>query len=194
MKMEITGFCFSCFLGVLTFLGGCKDTEPPAPKPIADFRYELVNPGKPPARVVFTSESKFAKTHFWRFALDASSSEMSPTFDFNASGVYRVLLTVSNDEGEDTISKTVVLPQLEYQASFSALVPNNLVLPINVRFTDASLGTPIGYFWDFGNGTTSINRNPTATYNAFGDYLVRFIVSFQGGGVDSTRITLKLRQ
>jgi len=104
------------------------------------------------------------------------------------------LLTVSNDEGEDTISKTVVLPPLEYQASMSASIPNNLVIPIEVKFTDQSLGTPINYFWDLGNGTTSINRNPTATYNAFGDYLVRFIVTFQGGGVDSTRLTLKLRQ
>gem|GEM_PF-6511015 len=144
--------------------------------------------------MVFTSESQFAKTHFWRFALDARSNETSPTFDFNASGAYRVLLTVSNDEGEDTISKTVVLPPLEYQASMSASIPNNLVIPIEVKFTDQSLGTPINYFWDLGNGTTSINRNPTATYNAFGDYLVRFIVTFQGGGVDSTRLTLKLRQ
>jgi PKD repeat protein len=194
MKKEIAGICFTMFLGVLTLWVGCKEKETSAPKPVADFRYELINPGKPPARVVFTSESKFANTHFWRFGLDASSNETSPTFDFDASGVYRVLLTVSNDEGEDTVSKAIVLPPLEYQAAMSASVPNNLVLPINVRFTDQSLGIPVNYFWDFGNGTTSINRNPTATYNAFGDYLVRFIVTFQGGGVDSSRFTLNLRQ
>ncbi|MBI2272091.1 MAG: PKD domain-containing protein, partial [Bacteroidetes bacterium] len=53
-----------------------------------------------------------------------------------------------------------------------------------VNFTDASNGScvwqsswsPIGWLWDFGDGTTSTQQNPSHTYNAPGYYNVRLIV------------------
>jgi PKD repeat protein len=44
--------------------------------------------------------------------------------------------------------------------------------PLTVRFTDMSLGSPISWLWDFGDGATSTEQNPIHTYNEVGWYTV----------------------
>ena len=51
----------------------------------------------------------------------------------------------------------VVLPQ-----------PRGGVAPVEVSFTDTSTGEPTSWTWDFGDGTTSTERNPVHTYAAAG--------------------------
>jgi len=48
--------------------------------------------------------------------------------------------------------------------------------PIQVKFTDASTGSPGNWLWDFGDGNTSIEQNPMHTYNNTGLYTVRLKV------------------
>jgi PKD repeat protein len=173
---------------------GCDKESPTATPPVADFTYRVADPGRPPARVVFTDASTNAENRFWFFFPGANSAEANPVVDFRASGTFRVRLTVSNTGGEDTISKEVVIPPLRYLAAFSIQpLPVDIVLPVDVRFIDESIGTPIGYFWDFGNGTTSINANPIATFTAFGDYTIRQVINFPEGP-DSSRMVLRIRR
>ena len=174
-------------------LGCGKDNSKPA-LPEADFTYRVTDPGRPPARVVFTDASANADTRFWFFFPGANSTETNPEVDFRASGTFRVRLTVSNAGGEDTVSKEVVIPPLRYLAAFSILpLPPDLTLPVDVRFVDESIGTPINYFWDFGNGTNSTSANPIATYTAFGDYTIRQVINFPEGP-DSARMILRIRR
>jgi chitodextrinase len=49
-----------------------------------------------------------------------------------------------------------------------------------VTFTDASTGAITDWEWDFGDGSTSTEQNPTHTFAAEGNYLVTLAVS--GGG------------
>jgi PKD repeat protein len=44
--------------------------------------------------------------------------------------------------------------------------------PIKVHFTDNSMGSPDAWAWDFGDGNTSIEQNPSHTYNNTGLYTV----------------------
>ena len=44
--------------------------------------------------------------------------------------------------------------------------------PFRVDFTDTSTGAPTSWFWDFGDGTTSTDQNPTHTYYTAGTYTV----------------------
>ncbi len=49
--------------------------------------------------------------------------------------------------------------------------------PLAVQFTDASdVPGAAAWFWDFGDGTTSTQRNPRHSYTAAGDYSVRLEV------------------
>ncbi|MBD3346717.1 MAG: PKD domain-containing protein [Chitinivibrionales bacterium] len=50
-----------------------------------------------------------------------------------------------------------------------------------VQFTDTSKGAITGYLWDFGDGNTSTEQNPTHVYQTAGSYLVGLIVDGPGG-------------
>lgn len=51
--------------------------------------------------------------------------------------------------------------------------------PCNVTFRNTGRGT--AFFWDFGDGTTSTERNPTHTYSEGGIYEVTLIAMLPGG-------------
>ncbi|MCI5058635.1 MAG: PKD domain-containing protein [Flavobacteriales bacterium] len=64
-------------------------------------------------------------------------------------------------------------------ADFSADETDGCVVPFTVNFTN--LGSNANsYSWDFGDGNTSTQQNPTHTYNAVGQYTVTLIAL--GGG------------
>ena len=46
------------------------------------------------------------------------------------------------------------------------------IVPLDVQFTDLSTETPISWTWDFGDGTTSTDQNPTHTYTTPGTFTV----------------------
>ncbi len=46
------------------------------------------------------------------------------------------------------------------------------IVPLDVQFTDHSTETPISWAWDFGDGTTSNDQNPTHKYTTPGTYIV----------------------
>lgn len=54
--------------------------------------------------------------------------------------------------------------------------------PLNVQFTDASnVPSPGAWLWDFGDGGTSTNQNPSHIYSADGSYNVRLTVTGSNG-------------
>jgi len=62
--------------------------------------------------------------------------------------------------------------------------PISGVYPLKVNFTDQSTGNITSWSWDFGDGSTSEDQNPTHTYHEPGDYTV--ILSANGpGGTDT---------
>ncbi len=44
--------------------------------------------------------------------------------------------------------------------------------PLTVYFTDLSTNGPTQYYWDFGDGSTSTEKNPTHVYNTVGSFTV----------------------
>ena len=54
-------------------------------------------------------------------------------------------------------------------------------VPLTVQFTDRSGGDPVSWTWDFGDGGSSILRNPSHTYTFTGTFGVRLTVQGSGG-------------
>lgn len=58
--------------------------------------------------------------------------------------------------------------------------------PLTVHFSSTSTGTITGYAWDFGDGTTSDEADPTHTFVAEGIYTVTLTVTNSGGSDTAT--------
>ncbi|MDK2974301.1 MAG: hypothetical protein PWP08_672 [Methanofollis sp.] len=65
-------------------------------------------------------------------------------------------------------------------ANFSA-APTSGEAPLAVQFTDLSTNAPTSWSWDFGDGATSDEQNPTHTYTTSGTYTVNFTVANAAG-------------
>jgi PKD repeat protein len=50
-------------------------------------------------------------------------------------------------------------------------------IPLEVQFTDLSVGNPTSWFWDFGDDSTSTEQHPTHTYTDTGYFDVKLVVS-----------------
>jgi len=65
--------------------------------------------------------------------------------------------------------------------------------PLNVSFTDISTGSPNSWYWDFGDGITSSEQNPTHTFSFAGNYTICLTVS-NADGIDSTLVTMNISE
>ncbi len=59
--------------------------------------------------------------------------------------------------------------------------PTSGEAPLNVQFTDQSTNSPTLWSWNFGDGNTSTQQNPSHTYQNAGSYSVSLQVSNSGG-------------
>ncbi|MBI4602068.1 MAG: PKD domain-containing protein [Planctomycetes bacterium] len=78
--------------------------------------------------------------------------------------------------GEVYYTNNAATPAVEFSA-----VPNRGEVPLTVRFGDLSTGQIQSWEWDFGDGATAIEQNPTHTYREPGKYTVRLKVAGPGG-------------
>jgi PKD repeat protein len=60
-------------------------------------------------------------------------------------------------------------------------------IPLGVNFTDQSTGDIISWQWDFGDGSTSTEQDPSHTYTVSGMYTVSLTVTGPGGSDNRTK-------
>ncbi|MBK7855531.1 MAG: PKD domain-containing protein [Bacteroidetes bacterium] len=73
-------------------------------------------------------------------------------------------------------------------ANFNTTTPSSGCSPITVSFQDASSGNPTSWLWDFGNGNTSTQQNPSAQYSTPGSYTVKLRVTNAQGTDSITKV------
>ena len=71
-------------------------------------------------------------------------------------------------------------------ADFTADLTSGSV-PLTVNFTDQSTGDITSWSWDFGDGATSTEQNPSHTYTDPGTYTVSLTVTGPGGSDTETK-------
>ncbi|MGM0530862.1 MAG: PKD domain-containing protein [Bacteroidota bacterium] len=149
--------------------------------PTADFRAEKrkIQPG---TTVQFTDGSDGNPDSWsWDFGDGNSSSKENPFHTYFSEGSYTVELAVSNEYGEDTEKRTDYIkvgsaPTANFSADQTKIQPGT-----TIHFTDDSNGNPDSWNWDFGDGTTSNEENPSHNYSREGIYTVELTVSNEYG-------------
>ena len=150
----------------------------PAVLPVANFSSDVTT-GYTPLSVQFTDMSKDATAWNWDFGDGAKSTEQNSPHTYNASGIYTVTLTVSNEAGIDNETKTGYIKVTSVPSKFAAaftVSPISGNAPLKVVFTDKSTGSPSYWKWSFGDGTYSTARNPVHTYSKAGKYTISLTV------------------
>jgi len=167
-----------------------------------DLSFTLDMPGPPQALFNYSSEpwvglyayyfsnesydpAGAGMTAYWDFGDGATSTDWSLYHQFPAEGTYLVILTVTTYDGRSASTQQEVTvtppPPPEPPVADFYPSPDNTTTKIAVQFYNWSYD-PSYYgirdtYWDFGDGNTSTDWNPSHLYAVEGTYTVNLTVT-----------------
>lgn len=155
--------------------------------PILDFEADVLE-GCAPLTVQFTNLSQFAETgkFLWEFGDGSISRADNPTHTFFQSGTFTVRL-----RGENEVGETSEVQQEEYIKVFARPFADFIVSTRVVYIPDQQAifnnlsENAINYFWDFGDGSTSTEVDPSHAYTREGFYDIMLIATNEFGCADT---------
>jgi gliding motility-associated-like protein len=134
--------------------------------------------GCAPATINFINESTADAghnlTYEWVFGDGSTSTEVNPQKTYADDGTYSVTLVATNQFGcINTMTKTNYVTVAAYYAEFTTDTETYCSTPAQVNFVNNSVGPgDITYLWDFGDGNTSTEMNPSHEFTNPGSYNV----------------------
>lgn len=160
----------------------------PFPAPLPDFTASKACIGD---SVYFTDLSTVAtpsylNAWYWDFGDGTTSNLQNPSHYYTAAGTYTVTLKAGTNNGCISFADTQQVEVSSFPVpSFAATNP---CLEEAVQFEDKTsigTGTLSSWHWDFGDGTTSADQNPSHKYASGGMYAVSLKVFNSSGCADS---------
>ncbi len=122
--------------------------------------------GCAPITVQFNDGSTGNPTEwFWQFpgGTPATSDEQNPTVTYTSSGSYTVSLAVANTAGNNFVTQeNYVVVELFPVPEFTFEIDEDN--PLQVNFVNQTAGAVNQYLWNFGDGNTSSEQNPSHVY------------------------------
>ena len=166
-------------------------------KIIPEYSALTATQGCVPLSVTFEDDNTFTPSgvnivgYTWTSTGPAISG--SPvTFIYNNAGVYDLSMNVITNMAscDTTVNFLDVVSVSTVSADFS-IIPTSAGCnpPLTVNFSESSStnnAPPLSYFWDFGNGNTSILQTPTSqTYSSIGDFTIVLTTTDTNGCANS---------
>lgn len=135
------------------------------------------------AALISNTTSPTPGSVLWSFGDGTTSTEINPTKSYNKSGVYTIKLVNNFGSCSDSISKQVTV-YARTRPAFYAEATNFCSVPAAVNFKNTTTGNNT-YKWDFGDGSSSTEKQPAHSYKAAGSYTVRLVVFNENGCSDT---------
>ena len=144
--------------------------------PTPDFTFQVNG-----LEAQFTNTSANGLNYVWGFGDNSSSEGFSPGHTYETPGEYVVSLTATNECGMATTTNTVTLNLSTPVANFTVAGSQGCA-PLVVSFDNTSENAE-SVSWSFPGGTpsTSIEPNPTVTYETPGLFSVTLVASNAAG-------------
>lgn len=155
--------------------------------PVTDFS-AAPHHGNIPLNVTFSDMTTgMPDSWTWDFGDGSTATVQNPTHIYSKPGVFSVTLLSGNKFGTSQITKsrlinTGIVPEVDFAAENRQGDP-----PLTVRFHDFSAGNPGSWSWDFGDGSTSPEKDPVHTYTKEGRYTTSLRVANAFGSDTLTR-------
>jgi len=123
------------------------------------------------------SENTSNATYSWDFGDGNVSDEKNPSNTYIAPGEYTITFTITDNGNEFEVTQTVTIIE-EPKPCFKTLIDY-----LNVEFSPVCSENlnNVSLSWDFGDGTTSNEENPSHLYNEAGMYRVTLIITDSNG-------------
>ena len=128
----------------------------------------------PPFAVQFKNETSGpgVLTYDWNLGNNTTSGNSNPAGLYNSSGNYPIRLIVTSNFGcADTINKNITVSG--FATGFNA--PDTVCINSEIDFQNTASQVPKKVLWDFGDGSSSKEVNPSYTFTAPGNYSVKLI-------------------
>jgi len=154
-----------------------------------------------PVTVNFSDDSQeilSGATYEWTFGDGSSDNVQNPIHVYDMAGLYSISLTVHNTERcFATVSETNFIqvnpnPTAGFEADpWITTMDTPLIDFLNQSTSDSTL---IGFEWDFGDGNTSTDENPSHTFDMAGNYNISLRVETTNGCWDTTFAVVALTE
>lgn len=129
-----------------------------------------------------------ATTLYWEFGDGSVSTERHPTHQYTASGYYQVSLSIHNqltgciDDYTELIMVNHEAGDCEADFSYRFNANNS-----EVSFFNLSKGENLSYYWDFNDGTNSVEENPQGhVFDGNKNFYNVCLTAFKDNGIQST--------
>ncbi len=151
------------------------------PSPEARFNYNPIYQYFPSATVSLVNETNAGSYNYeWNFDDGSTSTDRDPvSHTYTDWGEYNIQLKASNAQCSDSVVHWIKIFPPQPIAAFVPDIDTGCV-PLPVFFTNNSLYGDT-YLWEFDDGTTSTDFEPTHTFNEGGFFQVKLTVTGEGG-------------
>ena len=146
-----------------------------------------------PYTVNFVNQSKGNNlSYFWDFGDGNTSSATNPSHTYSAFGKYDVSLITKDPACQDTLFSQAYVRLETSNAAFS-LPKKEFCTGEKIQFTNTSTGANI-YRWNFGDQSSSLDKNPTKNYTDSGWFNVSLIISVGNSCISSVKDSIYIQQ
>lgn len=155
----------------------CNDTISKAIQiapPVPQASMMSAHAGCPPLEIEFDNHSLYADSYFWDFDDGTFSTEAEPSHIFYESRDHQVTLAAFGLSGSDTVEQNIEVYNRPV-AVFDTYPKESKNLKQIFKFTNNSVEGAY-YLWDFGDGYTTSDEEPSHIYEDSGTYTVTLYV------------------
>ncbi|MCF8365283.1 MAG: PKD domain-containing protein [Bacteroidales bacterium] len=129
-----------------------------------DIQFIDLSTGNPDARL-------------WNFGDEAQSTIQNPVHAYPESGIYTVSLEISDALQTDVMIRENYIHVKDTLNADFTVDTTVVILNSRVYFTDQSAGSPLSWFWLFGDGFSSSLQNPFHKFKYAADFTIRLQIS-----------------